>query len=61
MIESIKGSIWRSRVNSGLGILFLGSCMLWAIVVISQAAWHVNPVATAFAAMVDRETQLPNY
>jgi len=56
---SIKSSIWKSRVNSGIGIMFLGTCALWAGLVIVRAAWGVNPVETAFAMAMTQETQAP--
>ncbi len=59
MIESIRGSIWKSRINSLLGICFVGTCALWAATVIVQASWGVNPVTQAFAQVVERETRLP--
>jgi hypothetical protein len=60
MIESLRGSIWQSKVRSGLGILFLGTCALWAAVIIIQTAWGVNPIAQAFAKALDREVTEPN-
>ncbi len=60
MIESIRGSIWKSKVNSGLGVLFLGVVALWAGSVIVQAAWGVSPVTKAFASVTNREIVLPD-
>ena len=61
MIDPIKGSILKSHVNSILGSLLLGSCALWAGMAIIQTAWLINPVTTAFAAMVEKGTTLPVY
>ncbi len=59
MLDPIRGSVWKSRVNSVIGLMFVGSCAIWAGLVIVQAAWGTNPLANAFAAMVQAETQLP--
>ncbi len=59
MIDPIRGSILQSHINSVLGSLLLASCALWAVVVIVQTAWGVNPVTKAFAAVIERETTLP--
>lgn len=56
--DPIRASIWRSNVHTLIGIIFLSSCALWAATIIVQAAWGVNPVANAFASVIDRETQL---
>lgn len=40
-------------------MLFLSSFALWAALIIVQTAWHTNPLATAFAQMLDREIMLP--
>ncbi|HVZ76278.1 MAG TPA: hypothetical protein VG934_03375 [Candidatus Paceibacterota bacterium] len=55
-----RGSIWKSSVNSFIGSVFLGVCALWAIIVICQASWGVNPVAQAFTNAVAMETQVSN-
>ena len=60
IIDPIRGSIWRSHVNTFLGSVFLASVALWASVVMVHAAWGINPVTNAFAAVMVRETQLPN-
>ena len=60
MFDPIKGSIWKSNINFFLGALLLGSCGLWAIIVIVETAWNVNPVATAFAEVVYKETGVKN-
>ena len=59
MIDPIRGSIWQSNINSTLGSLLLASCALWAAVVIVQTAWHINPVTSVFAAVIEMETTLP--
>lgn len=55
----IRESIWRSDVNTALGMLFIGSCALWAGLAIIEASWHVNPLSTAFAKALDHEITLP--
>jgi hypothetical protein len=59
MLKPIRGSVWKSRVNSFIGFMFVGSCAIWAGLVIVQAAWGTNPLANAFIAIVQAETQLP--
>ncbi len=55
----IRGSLWKQRVNTGLGTLFLSVCALWAATIMFEAQWGINPVANAFAATVARETVQP--
>ena len=59
IIDPIRGSIWKSHVNFFLGTMLLASVGLWASVVMVHAAWGINPVTNAFAAVVKQETQLP--
>ena len=59
VIDPIRGSIWKSNVNTFLGILFLSSVALLAGIIIIRAAWGINPIENAFAAAVAQETQLP--
>ncbi|TSC69419.1 MAG: hypothetical protein G01um101456_198 [Parcubacteria group bacterium Gr01-1014_56] len=58
MLDPIRGSIWKSNVNSWLGTLFLASCALWAVVVIVQTAWGTNPVTNAFAAIIESQAEI---
>jgi hypothetical protein len=55
----IRGSLWRQRVNSGLGTLFLCSFALWAGLIMLEFRWGVNPIAQAMASAIMRETTLP--
>lgn len=52
----LRDSIWQSRVNSFLGILFIGSFAFGAGLLIWHAAYGENPVANAFAAEMAAET-----
>jgi hypothetical protein len=56
---TLRGSIWKQQVNTVLGTLFLSVVALWASLVMISAGWGENPLATAFAATVARETVLP--
>lgn len=55
----IRGSLWKQRVNTGIGSLFLTACALWAGLVIFEFGWGINPIAAAFSAAVERQTMLP--
>ena len=44
----MKGEILKARINSFIGILFVGSFALWASVIIWQAAFDENPLVNAF-------------
>ncbi len=59
-LDPIQTSILRSHVHTGLGMALLGACALWAVMVITETSWGVNPIAQAFASMVERETTLPD-
>jgi hypothetical protein len=54
----LRGSIWKSRVNSLIGSLFLGACALWAAIFMIELAWGVNPLAKAFASAISNHTML---
>ncbi|HVV15284.1 MAG TPA: hypothetical protein VHD55_02725 [Candidatus Paceibacterota bacterium] len=56
----VRGSLWKQRVNAGIGSLFLGSVALWAALLMFEIGWGMNPVAKAFAAAVAHETALSN-
>lgn len=56
----LRGSIWKSRVNSIIGSVFLGSVALWAAIFMTELTWGINPVIEAFAATVEMRTTLPN-
>lgn len=58
MQTSLKASILYTRVNSVIGILFIGSCALWAGITMTEAAWGKNPVANALAKVIEEETVL---
>ena len=57
MFDPIRGSVWKSRVNSFIGLLFVGSFGLWALVVVMQAGWGINPLVNSFSAIIEKETQ----
>jgi hypothetical protein len=58
MIEltPIKGSILKSRINTFVAFAFVGTCALWAALVVVEAAFGVNPIEQAFAQMIYSET-----
>jgi hypothetical protein len=56
----LRDSIWKSRVNSALGSIFLGSVALWAALLIAEASWGTNPLASAFEKAVYARTHLPD-
>ncbi len=58
MIEPIRGSIWKSNVNTFLGTLLLATFALWASLVMWRAAFGENPLANAFSAAIASETQI---
>ncbi len=61
MIDPIRGSIWRSNINSFLGTMFLGSVGLFAGILIWQAGVGTNPIAQAFEATVYKSnTYIPS-
>jgi hypothetical protein len=57
---ALRDSIWKSRVNSLIGSIFLGSVALWAALLIVEASWGTNPLATAFEKAVYTRTYLPD-
>ena len=59
MFEPIRESLWKSRVNTLIGSIFLSSVALWAGIVIVEASWGVNPVVEAFSAAMEERTVLP--
>jgi len=44
----MKGDILKARVNSIIGILFVGSFALWASMLIWQAAFDESPLTNVF-------------
>ncbi len=58
-LDPIGQSVLRSNINTLIGLALVASCALWAATVITRAAWGINPIASAFAAAIDRETTLP--
>jgi hypothetical protein len=44
----MKGELLKARVNTAIGILFVGSFALWATIMILQFAFNQNPIADAF-------------
>lgn len=61
MIDPIRGSIWRSNINSWLGSLFLASVALLAGIIMWQAASGTNPLVGAFEATVYKHsTYIPS-
>ena len=54
----MRDDIWHSKVDSIIGILFVGSFALGAVLIIWQAAFNENPLANAMAAEMTAETQL---
>lgn len=54
----IRGSLWKQRVNTILGTLFLSTFALWAATVMFQAVWGIDPITQTFAAVIVNETQV---
>ena len=54
----MRDSIWRSKVRSLIGIMFIGSFALGAGLIIWHAASGKNPVEEAFTLEIANETQL---
>ena len=44
----MKEDILKAKVNSFIGILFVGSAALWAGIIIWQVAFDENPLVNAF-------------
>jgi hypothetical protein len=44
----MKGDILKARVNSTIGVLFVGSFALLASVIIWESSFDYNPLAKAF-------------
>ena len=41
-IDPIRGSIWRSNINTFLGCMLIASCALWAVYTILHTATAAN-------------------
>ena len=54
----IRGSIWKQKVNTYIGLAFIGTCALWAGLVVVQASSGENPLANAFASVIVQETSI---
>jgi hypothetical protein len=54
--DFIRESIWQSNINSIIGLALIAVCALWASLAIIQTSWHANPITSAFAAVIERET-----
>ena len=59
MLGPTRESIWQSRVNSFIGLLFVGTCALWAATFVLRVTWGIDPLAQAFAATIQAETTVP--
>lgn len=58
----MKGDILKARVNSFIGILFLGSAALYAGVIIWQTAFDENPLVNVFEKYtLARDAELDKY
>ncbi len=53
--DAIDISIWQSRVNSVIALLFVGSCALGALFLVWHVAYGENPLANAIAAEVQAQ------
>ena len=53
--SSIKGSLFKERVNTWLGIVFIGTCALWASMFIWNISSGDNPIDHTIAAAIDQE------
>ncbi len=56
MLDPIGASVLKSKINSYLGMLFVGSFGLLASVVIIQAAFGYNPLTKAFENTIYRHS-----
>ena len=54
--KPIRGPLLKSRVNSLIGSLFLGTCALWAATFIWDITTGDNPITHAIVATVGAET-----
>ena len=52
--SSIRGSLFKERVNTWLGIVFLSTCALWAALVVWNIASGDNPIDHTIAAAIDQ-------
>lgn len=55
----LRDSIWKSKVNSIVGILFLGTVALWAILFVANVTWGSDPLAEGLSKALERRTTLP--
>lgn len=52
---SIKGSLFKERVNTWLGIVFISTCALWAAIFMWNVSTGDNPIDHSIAAAIDQE------
>jgi len=53
-----KQAILKSRISTIIGSLFIGSWSLGCGLILWQASFDENPVANAFASVIQSETEL---
>lgn len=56
----MKGDILKARINSFVGILFVGSFALLAGIIIWQVAFNENPLVQAFEKYTFVQAELDN-
>lgn len=54
----IRRSLFNERVNTFLGVIFLGTCALWAALFVWNISTGSNPINHAFAAAIGQTTDL---
>ncbi len=57
---SIRGSLYKERVNTFLGIIFLSTVALWAAMIVWNFTDGSNPIDQGIAAAIDREVSSQN-
>ncbi len=55
---NLKQAVFRSRINTIIGSLFIGSWSLGCGLILWQASFDQNPVANVFAKVIYDETQV---
>lgn len=54
----LRGSIWKSKVNSIVGMLFLGSVALWAILFVTNITWGTDAISDGLVKVVEARSKL---
>lgn len=54
-----KGPLYKQRVNTLVGSIFLGTCALWAAMFVWNVTTGGNPISRTIAAAVQGQTIVP--